>query len=372
MSLSLFTQSRQPFVVTDDEESSDNDSGRNTTKAQTSKEAPKVKEQLVGCDQTLRWAFSTVSAQQANSVQQKLNGVPLDRLEARRKKLRTSHWTDTRDQLIEEFNRLSSKNGSSNSKKKIKKIRKQIDDHKDEILDHIVDLAFKSIRDGTQESATPEGSLQAQRKRINHILRLLNRRATSYELLGVKQNASEAEIRKAWKNIITAIHPDQNKDKSAQECSQAVNAARDLLCDEKKRERYDAFLKEHPPPQSQGDFDEDFAPNAFGEESEDDDKDSEDDEEKQYPAPTKEVKSAHNTMKELVRGYFEEIEGRPNTTVLQLIQEANKKIKQDNKKHGRFPRTMYQVPPEMLVPLRFAQRQISKPPLSRTIPSRTT
>jgi DnaJ-class molecular chaperone len=64
--------------------------------------------------------------------------------------------------------------------------------------------------------------------------------ADPYATLGVARNASEAEIKKAYRNLAKELHPDRNKDnpKAAERFSQ-VTQAYDLLSDKDKRARFD-------------------------------------------------------------------------------------------------------------------------------------
>lgn len=62
-----------------------------------------------------------------------------------------------------------------------------------------------------------------------------------YAVLGVARTASEAEIRKAYRKLAKALHPDLNPgDKAAEERFKKVSQAYDLLGDAEKRKRYDA------------------------------------------------------------------------------------------------------------------------------------
>ena len=63
---------------------------------------------------------------------------------------------------------------------------------------------------------------------------------TPYEVLGVKPDASAAEIRKAYRKLANEFHPDLNPGKPAAEARfKAVTAANDILSDPAKRARYD-------------------------------------------------------------------------------------------------------------------------------------
>lgn len=62
-----------------------------------------------------------------------------------------------------------------------------------------------------------------------------------YEVLGVKKNASQQEIKKAYKKLSLEFHPDRNKDASAIEKFKQVAEAFDILGDENKRRNYDQF-----------------------------------------------------------------------------------------------------------------------------------
>ena len=61
-------------------------------------------------------------------------------------------------------------------------------------------------------------------------------------MLGVEKNASEAEIKKAYRKLAMKYHPDQNPgDKTAEEKFKEVNEAYEVLSDADKKARYDQY-----------------------------------------------------------------------------------------------------------------------------------
>ena len=63
-----------------------------------------------------------------------------------------------------------------------------------------------------------------------------------YEVLGVARNASQAELKKAFRKLAMKHHPDRNPDdKKAEEKFKEAKEAHDILSDEQKRAAYDQF-----------------------------------------------------------------------------------------------------------------------------------
>jgi molecular chaperone DnaJ len=61
-----------------------------------------------------------------------------------------------------------------------------------------------------------------------------------YKILGVGKNASDAEIKKAYRKLARQYHPDRNQgDKQAEERFKEISQAHDVLSDAEKRKAYD-------------------------------------------------------------------------------------------------------------------------------------
>lgn len=62
-----------------------------------------------------------------------------------------------------------------------------------------------------------------------------------YDTLGVSKGASSDEIKKAYRRLARKYHPDINKEKGAEDKFKEINAAYEILSDEKKRAQYDRY-----------------------------------------------------------------------------------------------------------------------------------
>ncbi|XP_020657477.3 dnaJ homolog subfamily C member 1 [Pogona vitticeps] len=63
-----------------------------------------------------------------------------------------------------------------------------------------------------------------------------------YVFLGVEQDASSADIRKAYRKLSLILHPDKNKDENAETQFRQLVAIYEVLKDEERRQRYDDIL----------------------------------------------------------------------------------------------------------------------------------
>ena len=77
-----------------------------------------------------------------------------------------------------------------------------------------------------------------------------------YKILGVDRNASEAEIKSAFRKLALQYHPDRNQgNPKAEDKFKEINEAYEVLGDEEKRKKYDelgAHWKEYEQWQKSG------------------------------------------------------------------------------------------------------------------------
>jgi len=63
-----------------------------------------------------------------------------------------------------------------------------------------------------------------------------------YETLGIPQNSSADEIKKAYRSLSLKLHPDRNKEPNAEEQYKSINEAYETLSDVTEKQKYDFML----------------------------------------------------------------------------------------------------------------------------------
>jgi molecular chaperone DnaJ len=59
-----------------------------------------------------------------------------------------------------------------------------------------------------------------------------------YEVLGIERNASDEDIKKAFRKLAFKYHPDHNQDDKSGEAFKEINEAYEALSDKDKRDAY--------------------------------------------------------------------------------------------------------------------------------------
>ncbi|MCK5360036.1 MAG: DnaJ domain-containing protein, partial [Gammaproteobacteria bacterium] len=62
-----------------------------------------------------------------------------------------------------------------------------------------------------------------------------------YELMGIKREATQDEIKRAYRKLARKYHPDVSKETNAEERFKEVNEAYEVLSDPSKKGQYDRF-----------------------------------------------------------------------------------------------------------------------------------
>ena len=69
----------------------------------------------------------------------------------------------------------------------------------------------------------------------------MSTKADYYETLGVSRDASEAEVKQAFRKLARKYHPDVSKAADAEARFKEINEAYEILRDPQKRRAYDLF-----------------------------------------------------------------------------------------------------------------------------------
>jgi curved DNA-binding protein CbpA len=155
--------------------------------------------------------------------------------------------------------------------KAIRMLEKSLKLHPSPEAEYLLDQARKMTASSVkvEQSRGPEPSQASptqtftpeQEKMCRDILQKSN----YYEILGVSQSASQAEIKKAYRSLALKLHPDKNQSPSASEAFKKINKSFACLSDETKRRTYDQTGQETIPgiEMNRNFNDSDFAEQVF-------------------------------------------------------------------------------------------------------------
>lgn len=100
---------------------------------------------------------------------------------------------------------------------------------------------------GGTNASSGRSYTEEQVKIVKHVLASKEGgRGAHYRILGIQQNATEAEIKKAYRKLALKLHPDKNGAPHADEAFKAVGLAYATLSDSQKRTIYDRYGDEDP------------------------------------------------------------------------------------------------------------------------------
>ncbi|KAI1317292.1 hypothetical protein F5Y16DRAFT_406680 [Xylariaceae sp. FL0255] len=268
------------------------------------------------------------------------------------------------ESILDSWGGARSNSGSTPSEEEIEQTRQTVKLY----IEPIMSLACTEIITALEADKNP--SIAKKRRRaVNLTLKQFKGHATFYDLLGVKADATEKDIKEAYKKLILLLHPDKNKDEAAGECTYAINGAKETLADAGKRKIYDSFLKSKPQVADEEDemeVDEEFAPGAFDSDESDnyemgdvEETDSEEDDENEFPKPSKKVTKQHHAMGPIIKRFFKDLEGRiGRATLNKHLRRGNLYIRENNQTN-RCRLDIFTVPADKLLVYQYMQRNIA-------------
>ncbi len=96
--------------------------------------------------------------------------------------------------------------------------------------------------DVNQDDRDEKQSERQNKKRSSKRTKSNKAKKSYYEILGIRTNASQTEIKKAYQRLAMKYHPDRNKAKNASEKFKEIQKAFQTLSDPNERSKYDRKL----------------------------------------------------------------------------------------------------------------------------------
>jgi DnaJ homolog subfamily B member 12 len=94
-------------------------------------------------------------------------------------------------------------------------------------------------------AATPEPEREASSEMIA-VVRRVTSATDHYSVLGLEKTATDADIRKSFRKLALALHPDKNVASGAEDAFKKVSTASQVLSDADRRRTYDQFGVDDP------------------------------------------------------------------------------------------------------------------------------
>ncbi|PSN48438.1 DnaJ subfamily B member 12 [Blattella germanica] len=97
-----------------------------------------------------------------------------------------------------------------------------------------------------QQQSSPKGTSSDKEYNKEHLeaVKRIKKCKDYYEILGVSKEATDSDIKKAYKKLALQLHPDKNKCPGAAEAFKAIGNAAAILTDAEKRKQYDLYGSE--------------------------------------------------------------------------------------------------------------------------------
>lgn len=92
----------------------------------------------------------------------------------------------------------------------------------------------------TKDGTHSQTSTDYTKEQLDHVKRI-KKCKDYYEILGVSKEATDSDIKKAYKKLALQLHPDKNKAPGAAEAFKAIGNAVAILTEPEKRKQYDLY-----------------------------------------------------------------------------------------------------------------------------------